>query len=664
MRYILTIIFVFVNLTIFAQNTTQATDSLLQLLENNPTPEKKIQAYRNLADIYFDRSEAKDYLLKMYREATKINDRKNMVDALNDIMIEEANTNNKDSISKYTKYLKKAATPEEVKCLLPYYHMRIFDSQCYSNKGEEAINEELGFLDSKTDNIYSSIASCYSVGSSFYINEQHEKALPYLDKSMRLTESLPEKEKFVYQKYILYRLVFTYAQAGKEKESVKLMERLISMVEQDYENNYQKQRPFYKIDLYLLQYYAFMLGSLPYLTIEQEQFYWNRIQKIGKTLTNNIDKYNYFLCANNYYSNNRTKRDYPKAIAANDSLIKYAAIISPQNLPGLYNIHSLLYEEMKDYPHALKYLRISHQAQDSLNMEIVHKQLNELQVKYDLNTLNNEKTMLEIKNKQILLMSLSILLIIVITISTYLYFSWRKEKRMKMELKILHNKAQESEKMKQAFINSICHEIRTPLNAIVGFSDLIMNEEIDAEMRREFPAEIQKSTVLLTSLVNSMLEVANLDVSEEKLPCAPVDLRNICIQEMERIIKKDGIEYKLEIPEESMYIQTNAQYLTQVIEHLLNNANKFTEKGHIILSYKADKAQNKISICVTDTGCGIPKEKYEEVFNRFSKLDTFTPGNGLGLYLCRLIMKRLTGEIKIDPGYTAGTRMIVTLPMN
>ena len=113
-----------------------------------------------------------------------------------------------------------------------------------------------------------------------------------------------------------------------------------------------------------------------------------------------------------------------------------------------------------------------------------------------------------------------------------------------------------------------------------------------------------------------------------------------------------------------MIIQTNVQYLTQVIGHLLNNANKFTEKGCITLSYEADKPQENISISVTDTGCGIPKEKYEEVFHRFSKLDTFVPGNGLGLYLCRLIVKRLAGEIKIDPDYTEGTRMVVTLPIH
>ena len=101
-----------------------------------------------------------------------------------------------------------------------------------------------------------------------------------------------------------------------------------------------------------------------------------------------------------------------------------------------------------------------------------------------------------------------------------------------------------------------------------------------------------------------------------------------------------------------------------VIEHLLNNANKFTEEGVIALGYKVNLSKNQICISVTDSGCGIPKEKQEEVFNRFSKLDTFVPGNGLGLYLCRLIVKRLDGEIKIDPEYTDGTRVVVNLPMN
>ena len=666
MRHLLTAIFILISSTALASNLTQAADSLLGVLKNTQSPELRIQIYRNLADIYTESNEARTYLLKMYQEASTIDDRKSMLNALDDILIAGINDYNKDTVAKYTELFEKIATKEELKCLLPFYRMRTFDSRCYSGERDEAVKEEISSQNSKIkakEDIYNQVASAYNMGTSFYMSDQFTKAIPYLDKAMQLAESLPEKDKYIYKKFITWRVCFTYAQAGKSKEAVKIMEQLINMVEYKYKTDYQKQRPFYNIDLYLLQYYSFMISSLPVLTLEQEKSYWRRIQEIGKSLTNDLDKYNYYLCANNYYSNNRTERDFLKAIAANDSLIKFATILAPQNLPGLYNINSMTYEAIKDYQNALKYLKISHQIQDSLNTEATHKQLNELQVKYDMNALNNEKTMLEIKNKKTMLTSLSILLIIVITICTYLYFSWKKEKRMKMELKALHLKAQESEKMKQSFINSICHEIRTPLNAIVGFSDLIMNEEIDAEMRKEFPPEIQKNTVLLTSLINSMLEVANLDVSEEKLPCKPIDIKNICVHEMKQLKKKEGIEYKLEITEESMIIPSNAQYLTQVIEHLLSNANKFTEKGQITLGYRVNQSKEEISIYVSDTGCGIPQEKHEEVFNRFSKLHTFMPGNGLGLYLCRLITKRLAGEIKIDPAYKEGTRMIVTLPI-
>lgn len=665
MRHLQIIIFLAISPIIFASNTVQPSDSLLNLLKSTQSPQKRIQIYRNLADIYLDGSEAKTYLLKMYGEAAKINDKKNMVEALDDIIIEEANTNSKDSLIKYINCLKQVASQEELNFLIPLYHMRFFDAQCFSEQKDEAIKKELNLIDSQknSENIYEEIASTYAIGVSFHINGKYNESLPYFDKAAKLTESLPSKEGNRYWKRIAWKSSFAHSQAGKEEEAIIIMEELIDKLEKDYKTNYQKQRPFYKIDLYRLQYYSFMIGSLHLLTIEQENYYWKRIQEIGKNLTNILDKYNYYLCANNYYMNNRTKKDLPKAIAANDSLIKFAATLGPQNLPGLYDINSRLYEKTKDYSKALEYLKISYQIRDSLNTEITHRQLNELQVKYDVKALSNEKAKLEIKNKKILILSLSILLLIVIAVCTHLYFSLKRERRMKAELKVLNCKAQESEKMKQAFINSICHEIRTPLNAIVGFSDLIMNTDIDEETRKEFPAEIQKSTLLLTNLVNSMLEVANLDVSEDKLPCEPTDMRNICIQEMERVSKKPEIQYRLDITEETMMIPTNARYLTLVIEHLLSNANKFTEKGQILLGYKVNPSQDRILISVTDTGCGIPEEKREEVFNRFSKLDSFIPGNGLGLYLCRLIVKRLDGEIRIDPDYKEGTRMIVDLPI-
>lgn len=666
MRYILATILLFASTIIFATNTTQATDSLLSLLKTSHSPKQRIHIYRNLADISLDKPEFKEYLLKTYHEASNINDKKSMLDALNDIIIDEINSEHKDSVTKYIGYLKQIASPKELDYLLPLYRMRLFDSLCYSEKRKETIKEELSHINSKTnetDNIYTNITSAHTLGSSLYFDGQFKKALPYLEKAMKLAETLPEEEKYTYVKSISWRLALTYGQASQNKKAISIIERLIHLMEQNYKTKYQ-ERPFYKIELYLLQYYSFIISNIQHLTAKQEQYYWNRIQEIGKTLINDFDKYNYYLSVNNYYCNNHTKIDLPRAIAANDSLIKYAETLAPQNLPNLYNINSQLYEKINDFKNALRYLKISYQIKDSLSSETAHKQLNELQVKYDINALNNEKTMLQMRNKQYLVVSLAILLIILISICTYLYFSWKKEKKMKTELKSLHNKAQESEKMKQEFINSICHEIRTPLNSIVGFSDLIVNEEIDAEVRREFPAEIQKSTTQLTSLISSMLEVANLDVSEEKLPCEITDLRDICVHAMEHLTRKANIKYRLEIMEDDLYIKTNASYLTQVIDHLLNNANKFTEQGSITLGYKQNGAKDKITIYVADTGCGIPEEMHEEVFSRFFKLDTFVPGNGLGLYLCRLITKRLGGEIKIDPQYKEGARVTVTLPVD
>lgn len=666
MRHILATILLFVSTIMFATNTTQATDSLLSLLKTNHSPEERIKIYRNLADISLDKPEFKEYLLKMYHEASNINDKKSMLDALNDIIIEEINAEHKDSVTKYIGYLKQVSSPKELKYLLPLYRIRLFDSLCYSEKREETIKEELSHLESKTNetnDIYTNIASAHIIGSSLHFDRQFKKALPYLEKAMKLAETLPEEEKYTYVKSISWRLGLTYGQVGQNKEAISITERLIYLMEQNYKTMYQ-ERPFYKIDLYLLQYYSFIISNINYLTAKQEQYYWNRIQEIGKTLVNDFDKYNYYISVNNYYCNNSTKKDLPKAIAANDSLIKYARTLAPQNLPNLYNINAKLYEQINDPRNALRYLKISYHIKDSLSSETAHKQLNELQVKYDLNTLNNEKTMLQMRNKQHLVVSLAILLIVLVSICSYLYFSWKKEKKMKTELRILHSKAQESEKMKQEFINSICHEIRTPLNSIVGFSDLIVNNEIDAETRREFPAEIQKSTRQLTGLISSMLEVANLDVSEEKLPCEITDLRDICVHAMEYLTRKADIKYRLEIMEDDLCLKTNASYLTQVIEHLLNNANKFTEQGSIALGYQLNEAKDKVIIYVTDTGCGIPEEMHEEVFNRFFKLDTFVPGNGLGLYLCRLITKRLGGEIKIDSQYKDGTKVAVTLPVD
>lgn len=232
------------------------------------------------------------------------------------------------------------------------------------------------------------------------------------------------------------------------------------------------------------------------------------------------------------------------------------------------------------------------------------------------------------------------------------------------ELAAARVKAEESDRLKSAFLANMSHEIRTPLNAINGFSNLLLDETIDAECKVEFPELIQQNTDLLTRLLNDLLEVSNLSSSVEELPMEKADICSICVQEMDRLQTGEGkvsIHYCLDVDNGDCNIRTNIPYLSQTLAHLLNNANKFTESGEIKLSCHREGEQ--LVIKVTDTGIGIPEEKQEWVFDRFTKLDEFKPGAGLGLYICRLIVRRLGGTINIDREYTGGTRFVLVFPV-
>lgn len=225
-------------------------------------------------------------------------------------------------------------------------------------------------------------------------------------------------------------------------------------------------------------------------------------------------------------------------------------------------------------------------------------------------------------------------------------------------------RAQESERMKTAFINSMCHEIRTPLNAINGFSELLLTEQ-DPAARQAFQTEIGKSTKALTVLLENMLELSQLISTEDPLPVAQTDICLLCAERLElqrQLGDNPAVEYAYEAVEEGIEIPTNAFYLTRVLDNLLHNAAKFTAAGRITLRCRNDESRRTLQISVSDTGIGIPPEKQEWVFERFTKVDPFKPGSGIGLYLCRLIVTRLGGDIRVCPEYSGGCCIRIELP--
>ncbi len=290
--------------------------------------------------------------------------------------------------------------------------------------------------------------------------------------------------------------------------------------------------------------------------------------------------------------------------------------------------------------------------------------MREMQASYELDRLALDKALLTARHHKIALVSLSLLLLAAGAAVAFIYAGNRRTKQLQRELLRQIEQGRKSEEKKNAFINSICHEVRTPLNCIAGFSELLCADEVSPEVHDQYCRIIHESRRQLRYLFEDMLEVSYLENLTEPLPHSYLDLCALCRSQLHAMkirYPKTGVTYTDGIPAEAIAVVSSEKYLGILLSALLGNAYKFTREGHIRLECGRE-GDERVYIAVTDTGCGIPPEKYDQAFERFTKLDPFSQGNGLGLYLCRLIAGHLGGEIRIDPEYTRGTRIVVVLP--
>lgn len=243
-----------------------------------------------------------------------------------------------------------------------------------------------------------------------------------------------------------------------------------------------------------------------------------------------------------------------------------------------------------------------------------------------------------------------------------LAMAWDVTEQRQNELELL--KAQEADKMKNAFIANMSHEIRTPLNAIVGFSQLI-TETDNASEQQEYLTVINNNSDLLLQLINDILDFAKIESGNLNYKLSLVELKDIChgvyITQSLKMTSDVALLYNsFLLP--SVRLMTDAQRVEQVLSNLLSNAIKCTQKGFISISYEVK--DEYVQISVTDTGSGIPVEKQANIFERFVKLDEFRQGTGLGLSICKMIVEELGGDIGVisEPG--KGSTFWFTLPLN
>ena len=261
----------------------------------------------------------------------------------------------------------------------------------------------------------------------------------------------------------------------------------------------------------------------------------------------------------------------------------------------------------------------------------------------------------------------AVIVLLALLVGGLFYITMSRRRHLK-ELSRAYSQALESDKMKTAFIQNISHEVRTPLNIISGFSQVIANPELDADIneRREIARMTQKNARLITTLIDEMLLVSLNETSEEAKKENMVDIndlmRDLLQETQSNLSSKTTTRFDTTLADD-FKILTNEYMLKIIINALIDNAVKNTPEGTITL--KAGRPTgNELTLTVEDTGCGIPAAEAEHIFERFVKLDTFKEGIGLGLPLCRILIETLGGTVRLDTAYTTGARFIVTLPIS
>ena len=244
--------------------------------------------------------------------------------------------------------------------------------------------------------------------------------------------------------------------------------------------------------------------------------------------------------------------------------------------------------------------------------------------------------------------------------------SIQDHKTTEENLRAARDKAQESDRLKSAFLANMSHEIRTPLNAIVGFSNLLTGEEaIDSAEAREYAALISKNCDYLITLVTDILDLSRIETGAMEFCMADHSLIQILKDIHEKFVNRmpQGVKLNLLLPPDDIRIETDALRLRQVVEHLVGNAAKFTKEGHIDLGCSQSGDGSGVRLFIADTGCGIPADSTEKIFDRFYKIDAFKQGAGLGLAVCKTIIEGIGGRIAVSSRPGKGSRFTVRIPM-
>lgn len=236
-----------------------------------------------------------------------------------------------------------------------------------------------------------------------------------------------------------------------------------------------------------------------------------------------------------------------------------------------------------------------------------------------------------------------------------------ERKALESSLVTARNKAEESDRLKTAFLANMGHEIRTPLNAIVGFADLLPVVQSE-EDRNQLITEIQNNNRKLLRIIDGLVSMSKIEAGAKNFLMAKVDLNQLLQQMVDTYQPTTNVEMSVFCPLPKLEINSDREKLLEILDNLVQNAVKFTTEGSIALSYEIEG--NLVRVTVSDTGKGISEGDQQRIFERFVKVDEFIPGTGLGLSVAKSHVENLGGQIGVISALGTGTTFWFTLPLS
>ena len=244
-----------------------------------------------------------------------------------------------------------------------------------------------------------------------------------------------------------------------------------------------------------------------------------------------------------------------------------------------------------------------------------------------------------------------------------------ERKKMEAELIVAKENAEESDRLKTAFLQNISHEIRTPLNSIVGFSRIIADTELSADTFENYATIIENSSTHLMSIIDDIIQIATIESGQEKIQDKELNINTLCSLMYDRFITNAQIQnislsYNTALNEDEAYTISDDFKLTQVLNNLIRNALKFTKFGFVSFGYQV--VGSNLKFFVEDTGIGIAPEMHEKIFKRFEQVESTATrkfgGSGLGLAISKSNVELLGGRIWVESEIGKGSKFYFTIP--